>query len=149
LARYPLTDDLLTKVTSLKFDGGATVYRFAWYFWDGEDEIFTVHDLTGIERCQNLASLSVASMIGALDIRRLASLPKLERLDVDDAENLEALIDLKALRHIGVMNNRIYNQVMIGNGPTRRLFEALKARGVRVFVQAASFSGTNRPPPFE
>ncbi|OWK24174.1 hypothetical protein AJ87_24770 [Rhizobium yanglingense] len=56
LERYPLTDELLTAVE--EFDGGGTAYRFAWYFWDGEDDVFDVKDLSGIELCRNLRSFS-------------------------------------------------------------------------------------------
>ncbi|WP_418889600.1 DUF6892 domain-containing protein [Rhizobium laguerreae] len=47
LERYPLTDELLAAVEEIEFDGGGTAYEFAWYFWDGEDDVFDVKELTG------------------------------------------------------------------------------------------------------
>ena len=69
LACYPLTDDLLAQVEGLVFDGGNEICRYIQYFWDGEDDYFDIHDISGIELCPNLASLNVISMTGAIDIR--------------------------------------------------------------------------------
>ncbi|WP_443726234.1 DUF6892 domain-containing protein [Rhizobium mongolense] len=68
LERYPLSDELLAAVEEIEFDGGGTAYRFAWYFWDGEDDVFDVKDLSGIELCRNLRSFSAISMIGNVDV---------------------------------------------------------------------------------
>lgn len=75
LARYPLTTDLLAKVTSMEFDGGATIYRYINYFWDGEDEAFTISSLEGIEALPNLKRVRIISILD-LDAVDLAPLKR-------------------------------------------------------------------------
>jgi hypothetical protein len=77
LKRYPLTDELLAATEEIEFDGGGTAYRFAWHVWDGEDDVFGVKDLSGIELCRNLRSFSAISMIGNVDMRTLLSFQRL------------------------------------------------------------------------
>lgn len=75
LARYPLTPELCAKVTDIEFDGGATAYRYIHYFWDGEDDAFTIRSLDGIEALPNLKSVSIISMLD-LDAVDLAPLKR-------------------------------------------------------------------------
>jgi hypothetical protein len=151
LARYPLTEDLLAQVESLVFDGGSSIYRYIQYFWDGEDGAFDVHDLSGIEACPNVASQHFISMMDRPpDIRRLVPLRKLEQLSVDgDIEHPEALLDLPALKSVKLMSDRFYGDVMKTGHPTQQLFETLKSKGVGVRIHWMTYSGNDRPPPFE
>ena len=64
LARFPLSQDILDKVTSIEFDGSSTSYRYINYFWDGEDDEFTIQSLDGIEALRNLKSIRIISMVG-------------------------------------------------------------------------------------
>jgi hypothetical protein len=63
LARYPLTQELLDKVKSLEFDGGADIYPYIQYFWDGESDDFTITSFAGIEQLRNLKSIRMISMV--------------------------------------------------------------------------------------
>ena len=124
LARYPLTDNLLTSVESMEFDGGATIYPFAWYFWSGEEGAFDIRDLSGIRFCTNLKSLSVISMIDKVDIRALVPLKTLEQVSINvPSENIEALLDIPSLNEAGRF---------AGNSAAPAVLEKLKQRGVQV-----------------
>lgn len=133
----------------IEFDGGGTVYEYAWHFWDGEDDLFDVKDLSGIERCPNLKSFSAISMIGKVDVRTLVSFRKLKSLNLSTGMNhIEALLDLPALKEVRVLNDEIYSEVTTAGTPTRPIFEALKDRGVRVWVHWVSATEPT-PPAFE
>ncbi|WP_244471314.1 DUF7256 domain-containing protein [Rhizobium ecuadorense] len=149
LERYPLTDDLLATVEEIEFDGGGTVYEYAWYFWDGEDDVFDVKDLSGIELCRNLKRFSAISMIGNVDVRTLVSFPKLEHLRLSTGiDHIEGLLDLPRLKEVRVLDDGVYNEVATAGTPTRRIFDTLKDRGVRVWVHWMSATEPT-PPAFE
>ena len=125
LARFPLSDDLLASVESMEFDGGATIYPFAWYFWGGEEDAFDIKDLSGIRFCPNLKSLSVISMIDKIDIRALVPLKWLEELSINvPSENLEALLELPSLKEAGRFSR---------DPSAEAIMRTLKQRGVRVY----------------
>jgi hypothetical protein len=63
LARYPLTPDLLDKVKTLELDGGADIYPYIEYFWDGESEAYTITSFAGVEHLRNLGSIRIISMV--------------------------------------------------------------------------------------
>lgn len=63
LARYPLPQELLDKVTSLEIDGGSKIYRYVNYFWDGESGEFDITSIAGCEALRNLKSLRIISML--------------------------------------------------------------------------------------
>ncbi|WP_249123504.1 MULTISPECIES: hypothetical protein [unclassified Bradyrhizobium] len=150
LARYPLTEDLLAAVERLEFDGGATIYPYVQYFWDGEDDTFTIGDIAGIEKCPNLTELRIISMIDGIDARQLVPLRRLARLSCDTGvTHLEALLDLPSLKEIRMMSNSLYAEVSAAGHSTRRVFDTLKSRGVRVWVHWVSHTGPGHPPPFE
>ncbi|MCF1450169.1 hypothetical protein FS815_25610 [Agrobacterium vitis] len=149
LQRYPLSDELLSAVEELGFDGGATVYEFAWYFWDGEDDVFDVKDLSGIERCKNIKSFSAISMIGKIDVRKLTSFHKLSYLSLSTGiDHIDALLELPALREVRVLDNGVYDEVTKVGTPVRQVFETLKDRGVRVWVHWMAATEP-APPAFE
>ncbi|WP_245314321.1 hypothetical protein [Rhizobium sp. R634] len=149
LARYPLTDELLATVEEIAFDGGGSVYRYVWYFWDGEDDVFNVTDLSGIELCRNLKSFSAISMIGKIDIQTLLSFERLEYLSLSTgADHIETLLELPTLKEVRVLDDEIYDEVTKVGTPARRVFDTLKDRGVRVWVHWVSATEPT-PPAFE
>lgn len=149
LACYPLTKEMLAQVGSIGFGGGNKLYRFAWYFWGGTDDTFEVTDIGGVELCPNVTSVSATSMIDRLDIRKLTPLARLTHLSISTAfDNLEALLDMKALKQLRLLDNSTYADVMRPAHPTRALFEEMKTGGVTVRVGPTSWKG-DRPPPFE
>lgn len=135
LYRYPLTDELLAAVDNLEFDGGSSIYPFAWYFWSGEEVAFDISSLEGIELCPNLRTFSAISMLGTVDLRVLLPLRKLETVSLSTgASHLEALLELPALKKVRVLDDPLYEQVTTPGTPARDVFETLKARGVKVWV---------------
>ncbi|MER0240319.1 hypothetical protein [Fulvimarina sp. MAC8] len=149
LARYPLSAGLLDQVESIVFAGGNEIYRYPYYFWDGEDDMFDVSDLDGIEHCRNLRSLMATSMIDKLDIRQLASLSKLEYVSISTAfNNLGALSELSGLKRLRLLGDEVYAQAMTPEHPTGILLQQLKTRGVAVYVSPMSWHG-ERPSPYQ
>ncbi|MEO9338639.1 hypothetical protein ABFT80_14455 [Mesorhizobium sp. SB112] len=149
LARYPLTEEMLAQVDSIRFDAGNKLYRFAWHYWGGADDTFDVSDMGGIDLCPNITSVSATSMIERTDIRKLSPLAHLTHLSISTAvDNLEALRDLKALKQLRLLDNRTYADAMTPAHPTRALFEEVKTGGVTVWLGPSSWTG-DRPPPFE
>ncbi|MFC0809003.1 DUF6892 domain-containing protein [Ensifer sp. P24N7] len=149
LKRYPLTDELLAAVEEIEFDGGGTAYPYAWFFWGGEDDVFDVKDLSGIELCTNLKRFSAISMIGKVDVRTLVPFQRLEHLSLSTGiDHVEALLDLPALKEVRVLDDDIYNEVATAGTPTRRIFDLLKDRGARVWVHWVTATEP-APPAFE
>lgn len=149
LVRYALADELLGSVEEIEFDGGGTVYEYAWYFWDGENDVFDVKDLSGLELCANLKSFSAISMVGKIDVRTLVAFPRLQHLRLSTGiDHIESILDLPALKEVSVLDDYIYDEVTMVGTPTRRIFETLKNRGVRVWVHWVSATEPT-PPAFE
>ena len=147
--RYALADELLGSVEEIEFDGGGTVYEYAWYFWDGENDVFDVKDLSGLELCANLKSFSAISMVGKIDVRTLVAFPRLQHLRLSTGiDHIESILDLPALKEVSVLDDYIYDEVTMVGTPTRRIFETLKNRGVRVWVHWVSATEPT-PPTFE
>jgi hypothetical protein len=63
LAHYPLSPNLLAKVTDLEFDGSAEIISFINYFWGGESDEYDVRSFEGIEALPNLRRLRIISMV--------------------------------------------------------------------------------------
>lgn len=53
----------LLKVESLTFDGGLEIYQMIVPEWDGEDEMFDIHSIKGIEYLTSLKAVNYISMI--------------------------------------------------------------------------------------
>ncbi|MEH7903972.1 hypothetical protein V7794_22515 [Rhizobium laguerreae] len=88
-------------------------------------------------------------MIGNVDVRALLSLQKLEYLRLNTGiDHIEALLDLPRLKEVRVLDNGTYDEVTTTGTPARRTFDALKDRGVRVWVHWASATEPT-PPAFE
>lgn len=146
LTRYPIAEELLAAVEEIELDGGDTVYPFAWYFWGGEEAVFDVTNLSGLDRCVNLKSFFASSMIGSVDMRDLVALKKLESIHVSvEIENIEALLDMSSLKYVRVVSDLLFRDVTTLGTPARRVFDTLKARGVRVLVRWATTSNPSLP----
>ena len=144
LARYPLTDDILARVESISFEGAKTIYRYIQERWDYET--FWVNDISDIHLCPNVSLFDANSMVGAVDIRHLVPLRKLEQLTCRTGiEHLEALLDLPALKQLTISDDRIFDEASIVGHPTRRLLSALKSKGVDVSVGWISRTFPSRP----
>lgn len=63
LEKVMLTSEDLAKVELLCFDGGLDVYELIDPYWDGEDECFDVHSISGIDRLPNLKEVNYISII--------------------------------------------------------------------------------------
>ena len=61
-SQLQLTNSDLDKITEMCFDGGNKVYFILQPDWEGEDEIFNFHDISGIENLKNLKSVMHISM---------------------------------------------------------------------------------------
>ncbi|MCO6406476.1 hypothetical protein GTW10_23665 [Aurantimonas endophytica] len=149
LARYPLPASLLDEAKSIVLDGGNVIYRYPYYFWGGDDDMFDVSSLGGIEQCRNLRSLEAISMIDRLDIQQLAPLSKLEYLSISiPFDNLGALSNLEGLKRIRLLGDGVFAEAITPEHPTRILFERLKARGIEVYVSPMTWQG-ERPTPYQ
>lgn len=62
LLRYPLSDDLLSKIEELYFDGGLEIYPFIYYYWDGESREFDVKSLRDTQKLSNLKRVYMNSI---------------------------------------------------------------------------------------
>lgn len=124
LVRYPLTAEQLASVDWVQFDGGEEIYPYAWYFWGGEEGVFDIHDTSDLHHCVNLKGIAVTSMIDSVDLRTLASLPKLEWIHIYvPTQNLEALLDMPSLKRVRRL--RV-------NDDTKAILEKLEQRGIEV-----------------
>lgn len=131
LARYPLSDELLRRVTAIHLDGGNSIHAFVYPEWSGETEHFDVATLAGIEHCPNLVSLAIEGMRGTVDLAQLASLHRLETIRIGTAcRGFEALPDLPALVSCSLGSPPGWS-----TDPTiRRVIAGLRARGVEIDV---------------
>lgn len=111
----------LPLIEYIHWAGGQDVQHWIWTFWDGESDEFDITDLTGIASLTALRSLSLVSCCsvhdlapltgmatletlvccgtskagaGVRDVRPLASLPNLRRLDLDYHRELRDLSSL-------------------------------------------------------
>ncbi len=145
LDRYPLSTDLLSQIDELVLDGGSSIYRYVWFFWDGEDDIF---DFTQPCRDQALPehkSLDLTSMIGTVDLRDLLPPFKIETINAGIAlEDIPALLDMPSLRSVRVLDDQLYADVTTPGHPNRQVMEVLKARRISVWVHWVSSYDENR-----
>lgn len=150
LDRFELTPELLAAVECLHFDGGIDAYTFLENSHLHDWEALEVTDLSGIELLVNVTQFLGTSGLSEVDLRTLVPLPKLRELSVGVAcTHLEALLDMPSLESCRVMGNETYDEVTENGHPTREVMDALKARGVKVWVHWISHSGFGQPPAFE
>ena len=88
-------------------------------------------------------------MIGKIDVRTLVPFQRLQHLRLSTGiDHIESILDLPALKEVRVLDDYIYDEVTMVGTPTRRIFETLKNRGVRVWVHWVSATEPT-PPAFE
>lgn len=150
LVNYPLTKEQLAQVKNLSFDGGLDIYTFAHPTWDGESEIFDIKSVEGIHLLKNLKAFEVSSMLTRVDLNHLKGLDKLENVDLGvPVKNLSALLALPALKKVSILSDQEFKNVSTIGHPTRKIFEKLKKRGVKVGVHWMTWVGENKPKAFE
>jgi len=125
LVRYPLTDADLAQVESITFDGGAPIYRYCFYYWDGTTPEFDIASVEGIARCVNLRRFEYISMLNAVDIDHLVGLAKLADVSLPgDCRHADGLLELPALKSLSFHEGAV----------DERLIARLKQRGVAVRI---------------
>jgi hypothetical protein len=127
LVRFPLTANHLAAVTSIEFDGGNSIYPYAFPFWSGEDGEFDVQSLEGIGRLFNLKSIEITALLNDYDLQHLAGLKHLEHLGLDGSryQHVEALLQLPSLKSLTCGS---------GSFADPGIIPALRTRGVAVRV---------------
>lgn len=102
LTRYPVTPAQLDKIETITFDGGGEIYRYAYYFWDGQTDDFDVKSLENIGVLHNLRSFIDIAILDDADLSHIAKLTKLEYMDLDHERysNPDVLLDLPNLREV-------------------------------------------------
>jgi len=129
LAATPIPPDLASAIERLVWEGGAEVFQDVWGGWDGEDDTFTLHDLSGIEQLTELRSLKILYGAAITDWRPLTRAGKLEELFVcggrmADLGQLAAAPSLRSIELDGVQGRTEPANVAA--------VEVLTARGVNV-----------------
>lgn len=126
LARYPLGDAELAKVEALNFDAGNPIYRYFYYFWDGEVRDYDVTSVSGIARCVNLREFNHASMLRHFDAVHLVGLNQLETVSFEcECRNPERLLELPALKWLTFYRGAISDPSLIAT---------FKQRGIAVRI---------------
>lgn len=102
LSHYPLTDDLLARLTSVSVDFSDDIYCYCFNYWDGEGQEFDVSSLTGIGHCINLETLYLTCGCDGVSLTPLQTLKKLRHIYTDglaftDYEILLALPQLESV----------------------------------------------------
>jgi hypothetical protein len=122
----PLASDELASIEQLTLDGDRDVYTTFPSWWDFGDH-FTIHDLAGIEACTRLAGLSLGQGLveGAslAPLRRLPALATLSLCTTCDHRDLDALLDIPALKRVEIYNLHAHE-------PWHGLVAKLRARGI-------------------
>ncbi|GLR84734.1 DUF6892 domain-containing protein [Bradyrhizobium iriomotense] len=147
LVRYPLTADQMDAVERIDCaDGGLSIYSYIWPFWSGHSNVFDVQSVDGVELCRNVTELCDLPPVDVFDFKsaNLRRLPKLTRLKLTIGlySNIEALLDLPALKECHLWGNQIFADVTTPGHPSRRAMDALRARGVKIRVQFISYDGS-------
>jgi hypothetical protein len=125
LTRYPLTDDDLALVETITFDGGNDIYPYCYRFWSGETKEFDIKSVEGIIRCVNLRSIASIAVIDKLDVAHLVGLAKLEELQLSTGfVNAPRLLDLPALKKLTIYEGAI----------EPLLLARLRAKGIAIRV---------------
>ncbi len=62
-ATLTITPKDIKKITQLCFDGGNEIYFYIQPDWDGEDDAFDIHSVSGFEKLTKLTTVYVNSMI--------------------------------------------------------------------------------------
>lgn len=101
-AELDLPESLLARVKILSFEGGNEIYRIVTPGWDGEDEQFTVRDLSDLVHLPNLRSLSDTVLVDVDDAKILRKLPALKSIDIQYGNSIRDEKTLAELEKAGV-----------------------------------------------
>jgi hypothetical protein len=126
LLAEPITEAQLEQLRLIHWDGGDEIHHLIWESWDGEDETFDVHDLTGIEQCTALEQIEFTSGLSASDLTPLSSLQSLREamLYGHRFDSLDPLRNLTALKKLSIY--------YVDTSATRAVLDELRHKGVDV-----------------
>ena len=111
---------------------GQTIRKFKQHF-EPFARLDDVGLLPNLVRFENTAFLADGTPISFAPFRGLARL-RMIGVSIDRYADLDALLDLPALKAVRLFGNAIYDDAMTVGHPARRTLESLKARGVDVRV---------------
>jgi hypothetical protein len=167
LAR-PLPEELLARVE--RVTPSDDLERALYPLWDGEDEVFDIVNLGGIERCTALTDLEL-DHCDLADLSPLAGLRNLRRLRLDGSvkiTSLQALRGLAALEELSLRNTHLTSLAALANFPklrkvelswgwearrtaglvekSREVLDALRARKVKLRIDWPADAKPPKPP---
>jgi hypothetical protein len=124
LLQIPITEEQLSKLKLIQWDGGDEIHGLIWENWDGEDGTFDVHDFTGIELCRNLEWLAFTAGSQVKDLSPLLGMRSLAKVVLFNRpfEALEPFEKLPALRELAVC--------YIDGDSSRQSLKRLQQKGV-------------------
>lgn len=108
LLAIPLEAETLARITSFNWDGANEVCSHIWSQWDGEDAMFDIHSLDGIEACTGLRKLHFtgAAFRSIEPVRGLIALEELDIWDLDEPlADLSPLLGPPALQSVSLNGN--------------------------------------------
>jgi len=133
LLAIPLEPALLARISEFRWDAANDVCFAIWSQWDGEDDMFDVHVLDGLEHCTGLRNFIVngGSFRSIAPMRALVSLETVSIWTLDDPlADLTPLRDLPALKNVALYGNYVStpaNEAVLATlqqrGVTTRAFE--------------------------
>ena len=127
---FELDPILLEKVETLYFDGGNDIYQeVASNYWGGEGDSFDVSDLSGIEQCKNLKTLSIISLYKGSSLRPLETLVHLEKISIDA---LNGCWDVDALLKLPDLKELALDWDSLTDANAEATYQQLLARGVAI-----------------
>ncbi|MBL8022585.1 MAG: tetratricopeptide repeat protein [Leptospirales bacterium] len=118
-----IAENLLLRVKSLSFEGGNEIYRIVTPEWDGEDEQFTVRDLSDLIHLPNLEILMDTTLLDIADAKILLQLANLSSVDVQYGSSIRDLETIAALEKKGVRieNKELPPSESVDSGPDPEL----------------------------
>jgi hypothetical protein len=127
LLAIPLEPETLAQITAFDWDGANQVCSDIWSQWAGEDAMFDIRQLNGLEACTALRTLDFIG--GAFhSIEPLRGLLALEELDIwaleDPLTDLSPLLGLPALKRLSLNGNYLATPANV------EILATLQRRGV-------------------
>jgi len=103
LLALPLRQEDLDRITELGWEGGHGIQHAIWAQWDGEDDYFDIHDLTGIEQLSHLERVRFACS-NVTDFAPLARLPRLRHVafERETPADISAFLDMASLESLSI-----------------------------------------------
>jgi hypothetical protein len=145
LVATPIPARVAARIEQLHWDGGMEIQHMVFHYWDGEDSIFDIRSLQGIEALTGLRTLSL-SVARLTDAAPLVPLRKLRTFTLGVGEfqmivrnnrsdaiqpevdaciaDLSPLLKLPALRALRIGGHYLPTEA------NRKVLETLAARGV-------------------